>query len=50
MPEASHFPLGSVTASVAMVSPDAIPGSSAAACSGVAAFKMALAPRTTVEK
>ena len=50
MPSASHFPFGSVNASVAIVSPLAMPGSSASFSSSVPAFRIALAARTTVEK
>ena len=50
MPAASHLPFGSVNASVAMVSPDAIPGSSLPFCSSVPAFMIASAASTTVEK
>ena len=50
MPDASHLPLGSVIASDAMVSPDAIPGSNSDCCSGVAPFMIAFAASTTVEK
>ena len=50
MPAASHLPLGSVNASVAMVSPAAMPGSSLPCCSGVPAFMIASAASTTVEK
>ena len=50
MPLASHFPDGSVKASVAIVSPAAIPGRSACFCSSVPALRMALAARHTVEK
>ena len=43
----SHLPLGSVIASAAIVSPEAIPGSSSACCPGVAPFMIALAESTT---
>ena len=50
IPEASHLPFGSVNASVAMVSPEAMPGRSWPCWSSVAAFMIALAARHTVEK
>ena len=50
MPDASHFPFGSVNASVAIVSPLAMPGSSAFFWSSVPAFRIASAASTTVEK
>ncbi len=50
MPSASHFPFGSVNARVAIVSPLAMPGSSAAFSSSLPAFRIALAASTTVEK
>ncbi len=50
MPDASHLPLGSVNASAATVSPDAMPGSSSPCCASVPAFMIALAARHTVEK
>ena len=50
IPLASHFPDGSVKASVAIVSPAAMPGRSACFCSSVPALRMALAARQTDEK
>ena len=50
MPDASHLPFGSVNASVAIVSPDAMPGSSSPCCASVPAFMIAFAARHTVEK
>ena len=50
MPAASHLPDGSVNASAAIVSPDAIPGSNACFCSSVPAARIAPAASTTEEK
>src|SRR6266540_1769838 len=50
MPEASHRPLGSVNASAAIVSPDAIPGSSSPSCASDPVFMIAFAASATVEK
>ena len=50
MPVTSHFPFGSVNASVAIVSPLAMPGSSASFCASVPAFRIAFAASTTDEK
>ena len=50
MPAASHLPLGSVNASVAIVSPLAIGGSSADFCASVPAFRIAFAASTAEEK
>ena len=49
MPAASHLPVGSVNASVAIVSPLAMPGSSADFSSSVPAFRIALAASTAGE-
>ena len=50
MPDASHLPFGSVNASVAIVSPDAMPGSSSPFWASVPAFMIAFAASTTLEK
>ena len=50
MPVASHFPFGSVNASVAIVSPLAMPGRSACFWSSVPTLRIALAASTTDEK
>ena len=50
MPDASHRPFGSVNASAAIVSPDAMPGSSSPCWASVPAFMIASAASTTVEK
>ena len=50
MPDASHLPFGSVNARVAIVSPDAMPGSSSPFCASVPAFMIASAASTTLEK
>ena len=50
IPEASHRPLGSVKASVAVVSPRAIGGSRRCFSASVAAFMIAVAASTAVEK
>jgi hypothetical protein len=50
MPSASHRPLSSVKATVAMVSPLAMPGSSSFLAVSSPACRMALAASATVEK
>ena len=50
MPDSSHLPLASVKASVAMVSPEAMPGRSAALAASSPECITALAASTTVEK
>ena len=50
MPEASHLPFASANASVAIVSPDAMPGRSARCAASSPASSKALTASTTVEK
>ena len=50
MPSASHRPFGSVKASVAMVSPAAMSGSSARFCASLPAFMIAVAASTVEAK
>ena len=50
MPDSSQRPFGSVKASVAMVSPDAMPGSSAFLAASSPEWISVLAASTTVEK
>src|SRR6476646_4169246 len=50
MPAASHLPEGSVNASAAIVSPDAMPGSNACFSASVPAARIAPAASTTEEK
>ena len=50
MPASSHFPLSSVKASVAMVDPEAMPGSRSARASSSPEWMSVLAANTTVEK
>ncbi len=50
MPDSSHRPFGSVKASVAIVSPDAMPGSSAFLAASSPECSSVLAASTTVEK
>ena len=50
MPAWSHLPLASVKASVAMVSPEAMPGSSSFLAASSPEWRRALVARTTVEK
>ena len=50
MPASSQRPLSSVKASVAMVSPDAIPGSNSALAASSPEWMRVLAASTTVEK
>ncbi len=49
-PPTSQRPLGSVKASVAMVSPETMRGSSAVFCASVAVFMIAVAARTAEAK
>ena len=48
-PDRSHLPLGSVRASVAMVSPEAMPGSSSFLAASSPEWRMAFVASTTVE-
>ena len=48
MPDSSHLPLGSVNASVAMVSPEAIPGRWALRAASSPEWSSVLAASTTV--